>query len=325
MRLKAAGACVAAFVMVLLLVGCGGGSTAESAGDIGLGVGLTGSHGHIKMNVKVLAYLDYGTGGAPESGHRLVGVKVQLTNTGNTPYSGFPAKEGWLSASPSEAAHPVRTVGGNCVSPSHQNIAPGDTRVVCLPFELEKAQRGATFDYSLRQSDSDAEWTLPESGATRSSGASPSDFASANKPAQLKVKATFTLSNATYDRTDPSSHPNYHSDGAGGCEGAGPYRYLNSTTPVVVYGYPDGTYGAMPAAKRRTREHEIARTQFGKGRESSPGSNKWRGGNCVFTYHFTVTRGPEAFEVVVAGTGFFTTYDGLRDPEQTIDATNGNY
>jgi hypothetical protein len=140
-------------------------STAESAGDIGLTLDLTGSHGHIKMNVTVLAYLDHVTGGAPESGHKLVGVKIQLTNTGNTPYSGFPVKEGTLETRTPheiEAAHTALTVDGNCPSPPHQNIAPGDTRVVCLPFELKKAQRGvAAFNYYLRQSNNYGEWILP--------------------------------------------------------------------------------------------------------------------------------------------------------------------
>jgi hypothetical protein len=154
-------------------------------------------------------------------------------------------------------------------------------------------------------------------GGGGGSGASPSDVASANKPAQVKVKGTFAISNATYDRTDPSSHPNYHSDGAGGCEGAGPYDDLNSTTPVVVYGYPDRAYSAIPTAKRRTREREVARTQLGKGRSHGSGSNHWRSGNCVFTYHFTVTRGPKLFEFVIRGTGLDLTYDGLKVPGAT--------
>jgi hypothetical protein len=109
---------------------------------------------------------------------------------------------------------------------------------------------------------------------------------------QLAVEGTFTISNATYDRTDQFSDPNYHNDGVGGCEGYGGYEDLNSITQVVV----DNDQGK-----------EIARTELGSGTVQSA--------SCVFTFNFDVRKGPKYFVVTIGDRGSSQyTYGDLSVP-----------
>lgn len=120
-----------------------------------------------------------------------------------------------------------------------------------------------------------------------------------NKPEQLNVKGTFTISNGSYDPTDSFSEPNYHGDGLGGCEGTSGYDDLNSITQVVV---------------KDNHGNEVTRTQLGEG--MSQGSNHMKSGSCDFTFHFTVTQGPQYFVVSVGDRGSEQyTYDELRAPD----------
>lgn len=121
--------------------------------------------GDLQMKVKVLDYLDPATGGefdTPESGARFVGVKLRLTNTGQKPFDDSPGNGAKLITNTDEEADATITLGGTCESASSVKIAPGDSRVVCIPFEVPKAQKGVEFQFTLDSgfADDTGQWKL---------------------------------------------------------------------------------------------------------------------------------------------------------------------
>ena len=85
-----------------------------------------------------------------------------MTNTGNTAYDDAPSNGASLITTANQEADSAVTLGGSCESPSLMKIAPGSTRVLCLPFELRKALKGKTFQFTLDSgfSNETGEWTL---------------------------------------------------------------------------------------------------------------------------------------------------------------------
>lgn len=133
---------------------------------IGSTLTLEGFQGE-KMQVKVLDYLDPATAGEfdqPQSGGRFVGVKIRMTNAGGTAYSDSPANGAKLITNTDEEADATITTGGSCdaTASSSTKIAPGSSRVLCLPFEIPASQKGATFQFTLNSgfADETGEWSL---------------------------------------------------------------------------------------------------------------------------------------------------------------------
>jgi hypothetical protein len=138
--------------------------SSPTEGKVGSTLSLTGNDGET-MDVTVTGVLDPATGGEfdqPSAGTRFVGIKVRLKNTGGTPYSDSPSNGAALITNTDEEADSTITVGGSCNSPSDVKIAPGDTRDVCIPFEVKTAQKGTKFQFTLDSgfADQTGEWSL---------------------------------------------------------------------------------------------------------------------------------------------------------------------
>lgn len=132
---------------------------------IGSSLTLTGFNDE-RVRVTVLAYLDPITTdefSTPPHGAKFVGVQLRLMNVGNVTYSDSASNGAQLITNTDEqAGSDPFAVGGNCEDPGHLNISPGDTRVLCLPFEMPAAQRGRTFQFTLDSgfADQTGEWSL---------------------------------------------------------------------------------------------------------------------------------------------------------------------
>ena len=149
------------------------GQTGTGLAKVGSSLTLAGSNG-LQMKVTVTAYLDPATAGefeTPQQGARFVGVKLQLVNVGQQAYDDSPTNGSKLITNTDEQADATVTTGGSCESPSTVTIAPGDTRVVCIPFEIPAAQRGRTFQFALDSgfADEKGQWSLE--GVATSGGA----------------------------------------------------------------------------------------------------------------------------------------------------------
>jgi hypothetical protein len=118
------------------------------------------------------------------------------------------------------------------------------------------------------------------------------------KPSQLKVQGTFTISNKSYDPTNDFADPNFRGDDIGGCQGASGYDDLNSITQVVV---------------TNSQAQEIARTELGSGSEDGDGTQK--SDTCTFTFNFAVRKGSPYYVVSVGDRGSSQyTFDELKTP-----------
>jgi len=119
----------------------------------------------VKMDVKVTRVLDPATGGEfdqPSPGTRYVGVEIELKNTGQVAYDDSPSNGATLITNTDEEADAEITLGGTCNSPSDVKIAPGDTRKVCIPFEVPNAQKARKFQFTLNSgfANETGEWSL---------------------------------------------------------------------------------------------------------------------------------------------------------------------
>ena len=149
------------------------GQTGTAPAKVGSALTLAGYNG-LKMKVTVTAYLDPATGGefvTPQQGARFVGVKLDLVNVGQQAFDDAPNNGATLITNTDEQADATVTTGGSCESPSTVTIAPGDRRVVCIPFEIPAEQRGKTFQFALDSgfANEKGQWSLE--GAATGGGA----------------------------------------------------------------------------------------------------------------------------------------------------------
>ena len=178
--------------------------TETGLAKVGSSLTLAGFEG-LKMKVTVTAYLDPATGGefaTPEQGARFVGVKLSLVNVGQQAFDDAPSNGATLITNTDEQADATVTTGGSCESPSTVTIAPGDRRVVCIPFEIPTEQRGKTFQFALDSgfANQKGQWSLEgaatNGGANGAAEASPGGTGTASLPNQCSpgLAATQALS-----------------------------------------------------------------------------------------------------------------------------------
>lgn len=151
----------------------------------GVGDALTLKGYDVTMRVVVLDVTDPLAGGEyDEPDGRFVGVKVKLTNVGDTAYSDSPSNGATLITRGDEQADPTLLTGGDCSGSfsSSAKIAPGASRVGCIPFEVAAGKRIKTFQFTLNSGFGD------ETGEWRVAGAKPAAAAAA-KPAAAPAAA----------------------------------------------------------------------------------------------------------------------------------------
>lgn len=189
--LKIAGGIVLGFVV--LIVGCsaliaGGGSETinepttdqeaeqEAAPDgpaaeqetatVGDTLTLEGFEG-LSMDV-TLESVDRGIAGgefdqAPE-GTEYVGVKLKLENVSDKTYNDSPSNGATLVTQDDEQVTSTILMEGECTGGDSARIAPGDTRSLCIPYEVPADAELRLFQFALDSgfSEQGGEWKLNE-------------------------------------------------------------------------------------------------------------------------------------------------------------------
>lgn len=133
---------------------------------------LSGNEDGLRLAVKVLEVIDpvgVGQFDQPDAGNRYIGVRVRLTNAGTASYSDSPSNGAKLIDDQDEQQD-GSLISGECDSDfgASTKIAPGSSRVGCLPFELNASRDPATFQFALESGfgDENGEWDI--SGASSS-------------------------------------------------------------------------------------------------------------------------------------------------------------
>lgn len=96
------------------------------------------------------------------AGKRLVGVDLRLTNVSDTQYDDSPSNGSTLILDDDTQADATITTGGSCDLSVDVKIAPGDSRRVCIPFEVSSKRHAKTFQFTLDSGfgDQAGEWSL---------------------------------------------------------------------------------------------------------------------------------------------------------------------
>ncbi len=92
-----------------------------------------------------------------------VGVRLTLTNTGETAYDDSPSNGAALVTTDDEQlTSTILFEDADCSGADAARIAPGDTRKVCVVFEREEGQELRLFQFALDSgfADQTGEWTL---------------------------------------------------------------------------------------------------------------------------------------------------------------------
>lgn len=114
--------------------------------------------------LKVLDPLAAGQYDTPAAGKRYVGIRVRLTNVGSTTYNDAPSNGATLIITGDEQAQSTILSGGECGTDfvSAAKIAPGESQVGCLPFEVAKGKQPKEFQFTLASGfgNQTGEWRL---------------------------------------------------------------------------------------------------------------------------------------------------------------------
>lgn len=105
----------------------------------------------------------------PPAGTEFVGVNLQLENVGQTTYNDSPSNGATLVDSDDQQYTSTLLTGGQCTGSEQARVAPGDTRSVCIPFEVPQDANLRLFQFALDSgfSEQGGEWRL---GRERSGG-----------------------------------------------------------------------------------------------------------------------------------------------------------
>lgn len=98
----------------------------------------------IEVTPGQLATITAGEFEGPSAGNRYVGLRVQIRNTGNTPYDDSVTNGAALIMSDGHKADPTYLSSGPCAN-SDLQLAPGATGTVCVPFEVSAAATPTAF------------------------------------------------------------------------------------------------------------------------------------------------------------------------------------
>lgn len=144
--------------------GSGGGE--DGSAEVGDAITLKDSEGNpYKVRVvKVIDPLKAGEFDSPTRGERYVGVRISINNVGDGTYNDSPSNGAALIDTRDEAHDPTILTGGPCGGgfSSSTRISAGTRRVGCIPFEVKKRRKLATFQFTLNSGfgPQTGEWSL---------------------------------------------------------------------------------------------------------------------------------------------------------------------
>ena len=156
---------------------------------------LTGNDGlEVRVTATEIASLTPGEYDDVPAGKRMVGVSVRLTNDTTSPaYSDSPSNGAALILESGDQVDPTISFGG-CKAQSLK-IQPGDSRRVCIPFEIDTDAKLATFQFALDSgfSDDAGEWRLPRTVKAADAAPTPGPADASAEPAGQSAAATTSL------------------------------------------------------------------------------------------------------------------------------------
>ncbi|WP_431678163.1 DUF4352 domain-containing protein [Kitasatospora sp. KL5] len=185
----------AAAVLVALAAGCGGHTVVTSptgsapasspaaaarSAQVGDTLELAGNGQGAKVAVTVTSVVDPAAGAnaisTAEAGKRLVGVQFRLHNVGYAGYADSPSNGATVIDDQGQrfSADVTKEVTAGQPFPATMRIAPGDTALGYLAFELPAASRPAEVQFTLDSgfADRTGQWTVP-AAATAAPTAAP--------------------------------------------------------------------------------------------------------------------------------------------------------
>jgi Domain of unknown function (DUF4352) len=117
---------------------------------IGDSITVDGTDGEMKVKLNsVIDPLPVGEFDTASAGMRFVGVRITLTNTGDTAYDDSPSNGMAIVTTRDEQADTTITTGGTCRLQAAIKIAPGAKRRICVPFEVPSKQKLKTLQFTL--------------------------------------------------------------------------------------------------------------------------------------------------------------------------------
>lgn len=177
-------------VAILALAGCGGSTTTVTttspaegtatteegattaappeALDVGEGKVLTGIDNE-QVKFTPLTYIDPLTPGQydqPEAGQRLVAITWEMTNVGKKTYDSSPGNGALLILEDSTQVDHVITGSSTteCDYSSELNLAPGESRRGCIPFQVGESAKIKELQYALNSGYADVKGVWPLGG-----------------------------------------------------------------------------------------------------------------------------------------------------------------
>lgn len=132
-----------------------GGEEEEKQAAVGDSITLEGNEEGVQLAVTVQEVLNPAEAAeefmAPDEGEKLVAVRLQLENTGDSNYQDSPGNGATLITDANESFSHTFTEVQDCQSfaDGQVTMAPGDTAVGCLAFELPQDANPARFQFAL--------------------------------------------------------------------------------------------------------------------------------------------------------------------------------
>lgn len=95
----------------------------------------------------------------------LVAVRLTLENTSDATYNDSPSNGATLVTDDDQQASSALLIEGDCTLDASVRIAPGDTRSVCIPFDVPQGASPRLFQFALDSgfAEQGGEWRLGES------------------------------------------------------------------------------------------------------------------------------------------------------------------
>jgi hypothetical protein len=86
---------------------------------------------------------------APQPGFRRLGVEVRLRNVGHTRVSDFPSNDADVVTTSGRSYKSTISGGDGCPQPSTTRIPAGQSRLICVAFEIPTGARLRYFEWTL--------------------------------------------------------------------------------------------------------------------------------------------------------------------------------
>lgn len=156
----------------------------------------------VQVKVKLVGVVDPAPAGEfDEAEGRFVGIKLKLTNVGEAVYDDSPSNGATLITRGDEQVDPTLLMEGECSSSfaSSVKLAPGASRVGCIPFDVPAGKKLKTFQFTLDSgfADETGEWTITGAKSASTQGAAAKQASAPSQPAAERASAAAPAGPAT--------------------------------------------------------------------------------------------------------------------------------